>query len=171
MITQRFRPVLWVGGVALAATSLYLISLQVASEHKRLEEVNRKILSTEHDIRQLKTEISTRSNLRQLEKWNGESLALITPRASQYVNNPDALAHFDIAKLTGSANTPSAAMASVTSDAQSVAAQKAAEAAKFARLHPAQQQPAQQIPAQSQSNQQVALSDALSIASGHQPKP
>ncbi len=161
MITQRFRPVLWVGGVAFAATSLYLISLQVASEHKRLEEVNRKILSTQHDIRQLKTEISTRSNLRQLEKWNGETLALSTPRASQYVNTPEALDHFDMASLKGTANTPSAAMASVTSDAQSVAAQRAIDAAKVARAHPATPAPAKL----------VAFSDALALATGHKTQP
>jgi hypothetical protein len=171
MITQRFRPVLWVGGVAIAATSLYLISLQVAAEHKRLEDVNRRILSTQHDIRQLKTEISTRANLRQLEKWNGETLALVSPRASQYVSDPEALSHFDPAKLNGTTNTPTAAMAAVTSDAQSVAAQKLAEAAKLARTHPA----ARAIPARDNATpargNMVALSDALDLATGHQTRP
>ena len=137
MITQRFRPVLWVGGVTFAATSLYLISLQVASEHKRLETINRKIAETQHEIRQLNTEISTRANLRQLEKWNGESLALSTPRASQYLPNAAALDHFDVASLNGKVNTPTAAMEDVTSDAQSVAAEKAAAVEKLAARTPA----------------------------------
>ncbi len=162
MITQRFRPVLWVGGVAFAATSLYLISLQVASEHKRLEDINRKILSTQHDIRQLRTELSTRANLRQLEKWNGETLALSTPRASQYVATPEELGHFDMARLNGSANTPSAAMASVTSNAQSLAAQRAVDAAKAARAKPV----APDAPAKLAS-----LSETLALDVDHKPQP
>ncbi len=163
MITQRFRPMLWVGGVAIAATSLYLISLQVASEHKRLEEVNRKILSTQHDIRQLKTELSTRANLRQLEKWNGETLALVTPRASQYINDAAKLDHFDMASLNGKTDTPTAAMAAVTSDAQSVAAQRAAAAAKLAQDQARTHSTA--------APKMVALSAALDLATGHKIQP
>ncbi len=115
MITQRFRPILWVGGVAIAATSLYLISLQVASEHKRLVDVDNKILATRHEIRLLKTELSARSNVRQLEKWNEDaSLALAAPRAGQYVDDLAALDHFDPKSLKAHVDQPTAAMAAVT---------------------------------------------------------
>ena len=43
MIAQRFRPVGWVLGVAVAACILYMISLQVATQRGRLEEIDRKI--------------------------------------------------------------------------------------------------------------------------------
>lgn len=86
MIAQRFRPVGWVAGIALAATALYLVSLQVASERGRLEQIDRKIAATKREIRQLQTEMGTRASLRQLERWNGEVLALSTPQAGQYLS-------------------------------------------------------------------------------------
>jgi hypothetical protein len=91
MIAQRFRPVGWVAGVALAATALYLVSLQVASERGRLEEIDRKIAATKREIRQLQTEMGTRASLRQLERWNGEVLALSAPQAGQYLSGEAAL--------------------------------------------------------------------------------
>lgn len=128
MITQRFRPVLWVGGAAVAAASLYLISLQVANEHKRLESINLKIQATQHEIGQLNTEFITRANERQLEKWNSSDLALATPRAGQYLHNAAELDHIDATKLDKNAEAPAAAMALVTSDAiQTALKEKAAE--------------------------------------------
>ncbi len=91
MIAQRFRPVGWVAGIALAATALYLVSLQVASERGRLEEIDRKIAATKREIRQLQTEMGTRASLRQLERWNGEVLALSAPQAGQYLSGEAAL--------------------------------------------------------------------------------
>jgi hypothetical protein len=91
MIAQRFRPVGWVAGIALAATALYLVSLQVASERGRLEEIDRKIAVTKREIRQLQTEMGTRASLRQLERWNGEVLALSAPQAGQYLSGEAAL--------------------------------------------------------------------------------
>jgi hypothetical protein len=95
MIAQRFRPVGWVAGVALAATALYLVSLQVANERGRLEEIDRQIAATKREIRQLQTEMGTRASLRQLERWNGEVLALSAPQAGQYLINEAALDTFD----------------------------------------------------------------------------
>lgn len=106
MITQRFRPVVWVVAVASAATMLYMISLQVAAERGRLEALDRKIISTRHDIRQLQTELGTRANLRQLERWNGEVLALSAPEAEQYLHDERALASFDQGVLAGKTDTP-----------------------------------------------------------------
>jgi hypothetical protein len=92
MIAQRFRPLGWVAGIAAAACALYLISLQVASERGRLEEIDRKIAMTKRDIRQLQTELGTRASLRQLERWNGEVLSLSAPSVGQYLPNEEALA-------------------------------------------------------------------------------
>lgn len=105
MIAQRFRSLGWVGGVATAACALYLISLQVASERARLEEVDRKIAATEREIRQLQTELGTRASLRQLERWNGEALALSAPTAAQYLGSEAALATLD---ASGLGTTPAA---------------------------------------------------------------
>lgn len=105
MIAQRFRPVGWVAGVAAAACVLYLISLQVASQRGRLEEIDRKIAMTKRDIRQLQTELGTRASLRQLERWNSDVLALSAPSANQYLRGEEALATLD---RTGIGETPSA---------------------------------------------------------------
>lgn len=99
MIAQRFRPVGWVAGVALAATGLYLISLQVASERGRLETIDRQIAETKREIRQLQTEMGTRASLRQLERWNGEVLALSAPQAGQFLTNEAALDTLDRSEI------------------------------------------------------------------------
>lgn len=99
MIAQRFRSVGWVAGVAAAACILYLISLQVASERGRLEDLDRKIAMTKRDIRQLQTELNTRGSLRQLERWNGDVLALSAPVAGQYLESEAALARIDGSSL------------------------------------------------------------------------
>lgn len=123
MIAQRFRPVGWVAGVAAAACGLYLISLQVASERGRLEEIDRKIANTNRDIRQLQTELNTRANLRQLERWNGEVLALSAPSAGQYLDGEAALARFDQKRLGDApAAPPPVMMAVLTPEARAEAA-------------------------------------------------
>ena len=105
MIAQRFRPVGWVAGIAAAACILYLISLQVATQRGRLEEIDRKIAMTKRDIRQLQTELGTRASLRQLERWNSDVLALSAPKANQYLRDEEALATLD---RSGIGDTPSA---------------------------------------------------------------
>jgi hypothetical protein len=136
MITQRFRPVGWVASVAAAATILYLISLQVATERGRLEEIDTKIASTTREIRQLQTELGTRASLRQLERWNSEVLALSAPGAGQFLNNEAALASVDqssIGKQT--ATTPMVAvMATQTSQDANAAAPAPTLVAKIASV-------------------------------------
>lgn len=95
MIAQRFRPVVWVVGCAFAATALYTVSLGVASERTRLEDIDRSIAMTRRDIRQLQTELGTRASLRQLERWNGEVLALAAPAAGQFRATEAALKTID----------------------------------------------------------------------------
>ena len=105
MIAQRFRPVGWVIGIAAAACILYMISLQVATQRGRLEEIDRKIAMTKRDIRQLQTELGTRASLRQLERWNSNVLSLSAPKANQYLRDEEALATLD---RSGIGDTPSA---------------------------------------------------------------
>ena len=80
-------------GVALA---FYLVSLRVADERKRVEQVNARIALAQRDIRALETEFDTRANLVQLERWNGDTLALAAPGAGQFVHDEAALAAIDV---------------------------------------------------------------------------
>lgn len=90
--TYRLKGLGWLALVAMAALGFYLISLQVSVERKKLEHVNRQIVVAQSDIRSLQTEFSTRSNLAQLERWNGDVLALTAPTAAQYMPSGQALA-------------------------------------------------------------------------------
>ena len=92
MIAHRFRPLVWVAGCAVATTALYTVSLSVAAERTRLEDMDRQIASTQNDIRKLQTEFGTRASLRQLERWNNEALALAPPNAGQFRVSEEALA-------------------------------------------------------------------------------
>lgn len=95
MIARRFRALGWVAAISSAATGLYLISLQVASERAKLEAVDRRIAAAQREMRQLQTELGTRASMRQLQKWNDEDLALAVPRAAQYLHSEVQLASLD----------------------------------------------------------------------------
>ncbi|MCD2314991.1 hypothetical protein LQ954_02375 [Sphingomonas sp. IC-11] len=88
----RLKGLGWFGGVVIVSLSFYLVSLQVAAERKRLAQIDAKISSAERDIRALETEFDVRSNLAQLERWNGDTLALVAPTASQFVRDEAQLA-------------------------------------------------------------------------------
>jgi hypothetical protein len=113
MIVQRFKAVGWVAMVAIAATFLYLISLQVAVERGKLEAVEMQINAAQREVRQLQTEMGTRASLRQLERWNGEVLALSAPKAAQFVNNGAQLVALDLDAKRSAPNAPPPMMASV----------------------------------------------------------
>ena len=112
MIAQRFKAVGWVAMVAIAATFLYLISLQVAVERGKLEAVEAQINAAQREVRQLQTEMGTRASLRQLERWNGDVLALSAPKATQFVNNGAQLVALDLDRERGAPNAPPPVMAS-----------------------------------------------------------
>lgn len=113
MIAHRFRAVGWVAVVASAATGLYLISLQVAAERGKLEAVEVQIAQAQREVRQLQTEMGTRASMRQLERWNGDVLALSAPKASQFVQTGAQLVALDLSAPRGAPNTPPPMMASV----------------------------------------------------------
>ncbi len=110
MITQRFRSLVWVAGVGIAATALYTVSLQVANERARLQSLEDKISATKNDIRQLQTELGTRGSLRQLERWNGEVLSLVAPGATQFLPNETALSKVDGATVVPGKYVPAPVM-------------------------------------------------------------
>ena len=95
----RLKGIGWFGGCVAIVLGFYLVSLQVAAERKKLETMDRKIDSAQRDIRALETEFETRANLAQLEKWNGETLALAAPVAGQFVTDESALASLDVNRV------------------------------------------------------------------------
>lgn len=90
--SYRLKGIGWFGGVVIVSLSFYLVSLQVAAERKRLAQIDAKISTAEREIRSLETEFDVRSNLAQLERWNGNTLALVAPTASQFVRDEGQLA-------------------------------------------------------------------------------
>jgi hypothetical protein len=99
MIAHRLRPLGWIAAVTIAALFFYLISSRVAAERGRLEATNMRIVQVSRDIRRLQTELAARGSMRQLERWNGETLALSAPTADQY-RNPMQLASLQLGPVT-----------------------------------------------------------------------
>ena len=85
MSAHGFKSLFMVASVAGAALGCYLVSLNVASERAKLESVEGQIVSTQHDIRLLQTEIGTRGRLAQLERWNVGFIRLSAPTADQFL--------------------------------------------------------------------------------------
>jgi hypothetical protein len=84
-----------VASCAGAALGCYLVSLRVASERAKLEDVENRIVLAQRDMRVLQTEIGTRGRLSQLERWNAGAFALSAPAADQFLKGS-----FELAKLT-----------------------------------------------------------------------
>ena len=85
MSAHGFKSVFMAASVVGAALGCYLVSLNVASERAKLEDVEEKIVLAQRDIRVLQTEIGTRGRLAQLERWNARFIRLSAPSADQFV--------------------------------------------------------------------------------------
>lgn len=109
MIARRFATFRKLGMGTACAMGLYIVTSQVAAERNALERVERRIVETQKDIVQLETELGTRGSMRQLERWNGEVLALTTPDADQFVSGARQLASLgERVGEPGPRNAPSA---------------------------------------------------------------
>jgi hypothetical protein len=129
MIAKRFQSFQRLAACTCAVMGLYMVTSQVASERTDLERVDRQILSARKDIRQLQTELGTRASLRQLERWNGEVLALTTPDADQFVSNERALATLDRTGIVpGPRYAPNAMVMAMTSTREPAVAPVASDA-------------------------------------------
>jgi hypothetical protein len=96
MLAYAWKSLGWfLAGVAVALGFL-LVPLQVAAERKKLDKTVALIVQAHRDIRALETEFDTRANLAQLEKWNGDTLRLTAPAATQFVSDEGALASLDL---------------------------------------------------------------------------
>jgi hypothetical protein len=138
----RLKSVGWFGGCVAIVLGFYLVSLQVAAERKKLDGVNDKIEAAQRDIRALETEFETRSNLAQLEKWNGDTLALAAPTAEQFLPNEAALAALDVNGAGAAIQTAALVVPSLPSALPQVPVTEAAAAAA-----PALAQVAKALPA------------------------
>jgi len=83
----RLRGLGWLASCSAAVLGFYLVSLQVASERNALDALNNRIRAAERDVRALETEFDTRANMQQLERWNGDVLALSAPTARQFLRD------------------------------------------------------------------------------------
>ena len=108
--TYRLKGLGWLAIAVIVALGFYLVSLQVSVERKKLEQVNREIAMARNDIRSLQTEFQTRANLAQLERWNGEVLALTAPTAAQYMPSGQALAALGSGEMPGGAEVQMASL-------------------------------------------------------------
>ena len=106
MMAQGFKPVGWVAGVAAAALSCYMLSLNVASERAELAKLEWRIVTAKRQIRSLHAELGTRGRLQQLESWNADVLALSAPTSNQFVDNTLTLARFDSNQKTVAERVP-----------------------------------------------------------------
>jgi hypothetical protein len=106
MMAPGFKPVGWVAGVAAAALSCYMLSLNVAAERAELKKLEWRIVMAKREIRTLQTELGTRGRLQQLESWNANILALSAPTADQFVDSEVTLARFDQSEKTIEEKTP-----------------------------------------------------------------
>ena len=100
-MNRSFGSLFMVASCAGAALGCYLVSLHVASERSKLEDVETKIVLAQRDMRLLQTEIGTRGRLSQLERWNAGAFSMNAPTATQFVGNS-----FELAKLTQPQHQP-----------------------------------------------------------------
>lgn len=147
----RLKGIGWFGGCVAVVLGFYLVSLQVAGERKKLELMDRRITAAQRDIRALETEFDTRANLAQLEKWNGDTLALSAPTAGQFVGDEAQLASLDVtapaAGVTGQPAVRTAALV-VPAGAPAPAAMTLVAATAAATVRPAAATPATTATAQ-----------------------
>lgn len=107
---QRLKGLGWLASCVVVVLGCYMVSLSVAGERNKLARMNLKIALAERDLRALGTEFDTRANMVQLERWNGEVLALTAPTAAQFVGSE---AQFASLVRTPGAATPEVKMAAL----------------------------------------------------------
>lgn len=95
MSVQGFKGLGWFLCGVVVAPACYLVNSHGAAEQAKLNATRLAIVQAQRDIRGLETEFNTRANLAQLERWNGEVLALAAPVAQQYLASETALASLD----------------------------------------------------------------------------
>ena len=128
MAVQSFKGLGWLLCAVVVAPACYMVNSHGAAEQAKLNAMKGAILQARKDIRGLETEFQTRANLAQIERWNGDVLALAAPAPGQYLASETALASLDQPAQIQNASliVPAGAPA-----ARSVAAVATAAAAPF----------------------------------------
>jgi hypothetical protein len=95
MAVQGFKGLGWFLCGVIVAPACYMVTSHGAAERARLQAVQSAIVQAQKDIRGLETEFNTRANLAQIERWNGDVLAMAAPAPQQYLASETALANLD----------------------------------------------------------------------------
>ena len=142
----RLKGIGWMALLVGVVLGFYLVSLQVAAERKKLDDANVRIGAATRDIRALETEFDTRANLAQLERWNGDTLALAVPTAAQFVSDDTALASLDPHAVAGPEVRTAALVVPALMTPPTPAANAPVEAPRAAPVAIAASQPARAAP-------------------------
>ena len=95
MAVQGFRGLGWFLCGVVIAPACYMVNSHGAAERGKLQAMKAAIVQAQKDIRGLETEFDTRANLAQLQRWNGDVLAMAAPAPQQYLAGEEALADLD----------------------------------------------------------------------------
>src|SRR6187549_3068134 len=95
MAVRGFRGLGWFVCGVVVAPACYMVNSYGAAEQARLGAMKAAIVQAQKDIRGLETEFDTRANLAQLQRWNGDVLAMAAPAPQQYLASQEALADLD----------------------------------------------------------------------------
>ncbi|MFT8736895.1 MAG: hypothetical protein ABF760_05465 [Zymomonas mobilis] len=95
IVTRHFRAICLVGLCCIAALICYMITQRVSLERRALLRTEREIVNLRQSIRHLQTEKDTLARSDQIDRWNAEAFALVSPTISQFVSEDAQLAMQD----------------------------------------------------------------------------
>jgi hypothetical protein len=113
MAVHGFRGLGWFLCGVIVAPTCYMVTSHGAAERAKLRAMDSAIVQAHKDIRGLETEFDTRANMAQIERWNGDVLAMNAPQPQQYLASASGLAALDqqpAAAAPGTAKVETAAL-------------------------------------------------------------
>ncbi len=113
MAVYGFRGLGWFLCGVIVAPTCYMVTSHGAAERAKLRAMDSAIVQAHKDIRGLETEFDTRANMAQIERWNGDVLAMNAPQPQQYLASASGLAALDqqpAATAPGDARVETAAL-------------------------------------------------------------
>ncbi|WP_313538203.1 hypothetical protein [Sphingomonas sp.] len=113
MAVYGFRGLGWFLCGVIVAPTCYMVTSHGAAERAKLRAMDSAIVQAHKDIRGLETEFDTRANMAQIERWNGDVLAMNAPQPQQYLASASGLAALDqppVAPVPGTAKVETAAL-------------------------------------------------------------
>ncbi|MET0310286.1 MAG: hypothetical protein ABW023_16390 [Sphingomonas sp.] len=122
MAVQGFKGLGWFLCGVIVAPACYMVTSHGAAERARLKSVEASIVQAQRDIRGLETEFNTRANLAQIERWNGDVLAMAAPAPQQYLASENQLASLDRVDTEATLQTAALVVPAGASPVQAVAA-------------------------------------------------